>query len=80
MDAAMEDPVMNMPRVVAGLHVLGVVFALGACGAEAVGSAATGAAVKQQELESAKRTQQQLQQDVQKAMEIPPERAKQLDP
>ncbi len=52
---------------------------LTACGAEAVGSAATGAAVKQQELENAKRTQQQVQQDVQKALEIPPERAKQLD-
>lgn len=57
-----------------------IVSMLAACGAEAVGSAATGAAVKQQELENAKRTQQQLQQDVQKAMEIPPERAKQLDP
>lgn len=53
---------------------------LTACGAEAVGTAATGAAVKQQELENAKRTQQQVQQDVQKALEIPPERAKQLDP
>lgn len=80
MDAERKDPLMNMPRVVASLHVLGAVLALGACGAEAVGGAATGAAVKQQELESAKRTQQQLQQDVQKAMEMPPERAKRLDP
>ncbi len=80
MDAAMEEPVLNMPRVVVSLHVLGAAFALGACGAEAVGSAATGAAVKQQELENAKRAQQQVLQDAQKAMEIPPERAKQLDP
>lgn len=50
-----------------------------ACGAEAVGAAATGAAVKQQELQNAQRTQQQVQQDLQKAIEIPPERAKQLD-
>lgn len=52
---------------------------LGACGAESVGSAATGAAVKQQELEKAKRAQQQLQQDLQQAIEMPAERAKQLD-
>ncbi len=56
-----------------------IAFLLTACGAEAVGSAATGVVVKQQELENAKRTQQQVQQDVQKALEIPPERAKQLD-
>lgn len=71
---------MKTIRLASSLALLGVVGALVACGAEAVGSAATGAAVKQQELEQAKRTQQQLQQDVQKAMEIPPERAKQLDP
>lgn len=58
---------------------LGLALLLAACGADAVGSAATGAAVKQQELENAKRTQQQLQQDLQKASEMPPERAKQLD-
>lgn len=71
---------MKMIRPAFSLALSGVVLALAACGAEAVGSAATGAAVKQQELENARRTQQQLQQDVQKAMEIPPERAKQLDP
>jgi ABC-type glycerol-3-phosphate transport system substrate-binding protein len=71
---------MKTIRPALGLALLGGALALAACGAEAVGSAATGAAVKQQELENAKRTQQQLQQDVQKAMEIPPERAKQLDP
>lgn len=71
---------MKTIRPALGLALSGVVLALAACGAEAVGSAATGAAVKQQELENAKRTQQQLQQDVQKSMEIPPERAKQLDP
>jgi len=52
---------------------------LAACGAESAGSVATGAAVKQQELESAKRTQQQVQQDLQKAIEMPAERSKQLD-
>lgn len=71
---------MKTIRPALGLALSGVALALAACGAEAVGSAATGAAVKQQELENAKRTQQQLQQDVQKSMEIPPERAKQLDP
>lgn len=71
---------MKLIRPAFSLALLGAVLALAACGAEAVGSAATGAAVKQQELENAKRAQQQLQQDVQKAMEIPPERAKQLDP
>lgn len=71
---------MNMSRGSTTLVLLGVALVLNACGAEAVGSAATGAAVKQQELDNARRTQQQLQQDVQKAMEIPPERAKQLDP
>jgi len=71
---------MKMIRPAFSLALLGALLVLAACGAEAVGSAATGAAVKQQELENAKRTQQQLQQDVQKAMEMPPERAKQLDP
>lgn len=52
---------------------------LAACGADAVGSAATGAAVKQQELENAQRTQQQVQRDLQKALEMPAERAKRLD-
>jgi hypothetical protein len=79
-DTAMEEPLMKTIRPALGLALSGVVLALAACGAEAVGSAATGAAVKQQELENAKRTQQQLQQDVQKSMEISPERAKQLDP
>jgi hypothetical protein len=80
MGAAKEEYPMNRYRASANLSVLGLALVLSACGAEAVGSAATGAAVKQQELENAKRTQQQLQQDMQKAMEIPPERAKQLDP
>lgn len=52
---------------------------LAACGAESVGSAAAGAAVKQQELQNAQRTQHQVQQDLHKALETPAERAKQLD-
>ncbi|MCU0941341.1 MAG: hypothetical protein MUE35_02165 [Hydrogenophaga sp.] len=62
------------------MAALAAMVLLTACGAEAVGAAATGAAVKQQELEQAKATQQRVQQDVQKALDMPAERSKALDP
>lgn len=69
-----------MHRHPCSLIALAASTLLAACGAETATSAATAAVVKQQELQNAQRTQQQVQQDVQKALEMPPERAKQLDP
>jgi hypothetical protein len=49
--------------------------ALAGCGAEVVGTAATGAAIKKQELEQARRTQDQVQQKIGAAMELQQQRA-----
>ncbi len=54
-----------MIRIIA----LGVVAALAGCGVETASTAATAAAVKKQEIEQGKKTMEQMQQDIGKAMD-----------
>ena len=49
------------------LSPLVVVLALGACGVETASTAATGAAIKKQELEQGKKTMEQMQQKIDQA-------------
>jgi len=53
--------------------------ALAGCGVETVGSAATGAAIKKQELEQAQKTQQQAQQKIDAAVQQMQTRAADAD-
>lgn len=46
---------------------LAVVLALGACGVETASTAATGAAIKKQELEQGRKTMDQMQQKIDQA-------------
>jgi len=46
------------------------VASLAGCGLDAVGGAATGAAIKKQELEQGKKTMQQAQQKIDQAMQL----------
>lgn len=57
--------------------VLGV--ALAGCGAEAVGSAATGAVAKQQELEAGRAAQQRAEQQLQQGLDLGQQRTQQAD-
>ena len=50
------------------LAIMGLLLA--GCGAEAVGTAATGAAIKQQELKAGQAAQQQVQQQLQQGMDL----------
>lgn len=52
---------------------------LAGCGADAVGSAATGAAVKQQELEAGQAAQQRVQQQLQQGLDLGQQRTQQAD-
>ena len=54
-----------MNRVIAAV----VLAALSACGAETASTAATAAAAKKQEIEQGKKTMEQMQQDIGKAMQ-----------
>ena len=49
------------------LFPLVVVLVVSACGVETVGTAATGAAIKKQELEQGKKTMEQMQQKIDQA-------------
>ena len=49
------------------LFPLAAALALCACGVETVGTAATGAAIKKQELEQGKKTMEQMQQKIDQA-------------
>ena len=49
------------------LFLLAAALALCACGVETVGTAATGAAIKKQELEQGKKTMEQMQQKIDQA-------------
>jgi NifU-like protein involved in Fe-S cluster formation len=51
------------------------VLALSGCGVETATTAATGAAIKKQELEAAKKTQEQAQQKVEQAVQQMQQRA-----
>ena len=52
-----------------------IIAALAGCGVETVGTAATGAQIKKQELEEGKRTQQRAQQKIDQATQQMHERA-----
>lgn len=63
-------------------HCMTVCLAAGVltgCGAEAVGTAATGAVVKQQELEAGQAAQQRVQQSLQQGLDLGQQRAQQAD-
>jgi len=57
------------------LLVIAVTAALAGCGIEAVGTAATAASIKKQELEQGQRTMQQTQQKIDAAMQQMQQRA-----
>jgi hypothetical protein len=58
--------------------ILALAFAaLAGCGVETATTAATGAAIKKQELEQGKKTQEQAQQKIDRAMEQVQQRAQQ---
>lgn len=49
------------------VYPLAAALALGACGVETASTAATGAAIKKQELEQGKKTMEQMQQKIDQA-------------
>ena len=57
------------------LLVIATAAALAGCGVEAVGTAATAASIKKQELEQGQRTMQQTQQKIDAAMQQMQQRA-----
>jgi curli biogenesis system outer membrane secretion channel CsgG len=57
------------------LFVIAITAALAGCGLEAVGTAATAASIKKQELEQGQRTMQQAQQKIDGAMQQMQQRA-----
>ena len=57
------------------LLVIATTAALAGCGVEAVGTAATAASIKKQELEQGQRTMQQTQQKIDAAMQQMQQRA-----
>ena len=61
------------------LLVIVATAALAGCGVEAVGTAATGAAIKKQELEQGKKTMEQAKDKINQAMEVQQQRARQGD-
>jgi hypothetical protein len=58
---------MNILKAMIGFAALA---ALGACGVETVGTAATGAAIKKQELDQAKNTMREAQQKIDAAAKL----------
>jgi hypothetical protein len=64
---------MNL-KLIAALLALGLVAG---CGAESVGAAATGAAIKKQELQQGQKTMEQAKQKIGQAMEQQQQRANQ---
>ena len=57
------------------LLVIAATVALAGCGVEAIGTAATAASIKKQELEQGQRTMQQTQQKIDAAMQQMQQRA-----
>ena len=62
-----------MSRTVVGL----VLCALAGCGAEVAGTAATGAAIKKQEIQEGKRTEERMRSQIEQATDISQQRARQ---
>jgi len=58
-----------------GIAIAFVVLALAGCGVEVATTAATGAAIKKQELEAGKKTQEQAQQKIEQSMQQMQQRA-----
>ena len=59
------------------LPLLVITLSLSACGVETVGTAATGAAIKRQELEQGRKTMEQMQQKIDQANQQSQKRAEQ---
>ncbi len=59
------------------LPLLVITLSLSACGVETVGTAATGAAIKKQELEQGRKTMEQMQQKIDQANQQSQKRAEQ---
>ncbi len=59
------------------LPLLVIPLSLSACGVETVGTAATGAAIKKQELEQGRKTMEQMQQKIDQANQQSQKRAEQ---
>jgi UPF0716 family protein affecting phage T7 exclusion len=59
------------------LPLLVITLSLSACGVETVGTAATGAAIKRQELEQGRKTMEQVQQKIDQANQPSQQRAEQ---
>lgn len=59
------------------LPLLVITLSLSACGVETVGTAATGAAIKKQELEQGRKTMEQMQQKIDQASLQAQQRAEQ---
>lgn len=68
----------KLQRQMTSVALLGTLFLCG-CGVEAVGTAATGAAVKKQEVEQGQAQQQAIQQQLQQALEQGQQRQQQLE-
>lgn len=62
------------------LVVLAIATSLEGCGAEVASTAATGAAIKKQELEEGMKTQERAQQKINEAVEQARQRAQHADP
>jgi hypothetical protein len=52
------------------IAIVASTFALAGCGLDTLGAAATGAAIKKQELEQGKKTMQQAEQKIDQAMQL----------
>jgi hypothetical protein len=59
------------------LPLLAITLSLSACGVETVGTAATGATIKKQELEQGRKTMEQMQQKIDQAGQQSQQRAEQ---
>ena len=59
------------------LPLLVITLSLSGCGVETVGTAATGAAIKRQELEQGRKTMEQMQQKIDQANQQSQKRAEQ---
>lgn len=62
------------------LVILSIATSLAGCGAEVASTAATGAAIKKQELEEGMKTQERAQQKINEAVEQTRQRAQHADP
>jgi NAD(P)H-dependent FMN reductase len=60
--------------------VMAMTVLLSACGVETAGTAATGAAIKKQELEEGRKTQERAQQKIDEAVEQMRQRAQRSEP